>query len=335
MRQSLRGRGLRLGGLGAGLLALGACLAFSLWAGTAKVPPEEIYRAFAAFDGSTEHLIVRTVRLPRSLTAILVGSALAIAGAIMQGITRNPLASPGILGVNAGAAFAVVVATFALGISSLQAYAVFAFAGAGLTAVSVYLLGSMAPGGLTPLNLTLAGAVLAAFLGSVTSGLLIVSQQTLDTIRFWMAGSLAGRDLALVEQALPYLAVGLGVALVLGRHITALSLGEEVAQGLGQRTTGIKLAAAASVMLLAGSSVALAGQIGFVGLVVPHIVRAIAGVDYRWLLPYAGLFGAILLLVADASTRVAFPEQELPVGLVTPLIGGPMLIYLIRTKVRR
>lgn len=318
-----------------GLLILLLCFFASLAVGAADISLGSIYTAFTAFDGSTEHLIIRTVRLPRSLIATFVGAALAVAGAIMQGITHNPLASPSILGVNAGAAFAVVVATFIFGSSSLSVYAWFAFLGAGITAVMVYLLGSLGRGGLTSLNLTIAGAALTAFISSVTSGILIISQRTLEEIRFWIAGSIAGRELDLFMQVLPYLGVGLLLAFALGRQITTLSLGEDVAKGLGQQTAWVKIAAAVSVVLLAGGSVAIAGPIGFIGLIIPHMSRFLVGVDYRWILPYAPMLGAILLLVADTCARIVIQPQELPVGLVMPLIGAPFFIYLIRSKVKR
>ena len=318
-----------------GLLILLLCFFASLAVGAADISLGSIYTAFTAFDGSTEHLIIRTVRLPRSLIATFVGAALAVAGAIMQGITHNPLASPSILGVNAGAAFAVVVATLIFGSSSLSVYAWFAFLGAGITAVMVYLLGSLGRGGLTSLNLTIAGAALTAFISSITRGILIISQRTFEEIRFWIAGSIAGRELDLFMQVLPYLGVGLLLAFALGRQITTLSLGEDVAKGLGQQTAWVKIAAAVSVVLLAGGSVAIAGPIGFIGLIIPHMSRFLVGVDYRWILPYAPMLGAILLLVADTCARIVIQPQELPVGLVMPLIGAPFFIYLIRSKVKR
>ena len=318
-----------------GIVFLLMCLAASMALGVADIGPGEVYRALAASDGSTEHLIIRTVRLPRSLTALLVGSAVAVAGAIMQGLTRNPLADPGILGINAGAAFAVVMGVFFFNTASLSLYAGFALVGAAVAAVSVYGLGSLGRGGLTPLNLTIAGAALTALVSSLTTAILILSQRTLEEIRFWLAGSVAGRDMALVMQVLPYLAVGLVLGLALGKQLTTLSLGESVAQGLGQNTLWIKGAAAVSVVLLAGGSVAIAGPIGFVGLIVPHIVRFWAGADYRWILPYAALTGAIVLLLADIAARLVIQPQELPVGIMMPIIGAPFFVYLVKSRVKR
>ncbi len=307
----------------------------SLNFGAADISVAEIYGSIFQFDGSTEQLVIRTVRLPRSLIALVVGSALAVAGSLMQGITGNPLASPAILGVNAGAAFAVVLATLIGGGASLNLYAGFALLGAGLTAVLVYGFASLSRGGASPLNLTLVGASFTAFLASMTSGILIVSQQTLDQIRFWLAGSVAGRDLDLLLQVLPYLVVGLLLSLSLGKQITLLSLGQDMAQGLGQNTLVIKILAAVCVLLLAGGSVAIAGPIGFVGLIVPHMTRFLVGTEYRWILPYAAAMGGILLLWADILARLLIQPQELPVGLVMPLLGAPFFIYLIRAKVKR
>jgi len=321
-------------GVAIALLVLLLIFISNLAFGAANIPLEEVTRAFFANEGSTEHLIIRTVRLPRSLIAMFVGAALAVSGAIMQGITGNPLASPTLLGVTAGASLAVVVTTFVLQGVGLSLYVWFAFLGAAATAVTVYFLGSRGRGGLTPVKLILAGAALTAFLSSLTNGILIISQQTLDEIRFWLAGSLAGRDLELFWQVLPYFSLGLLLAFALGRQLTMLSLGEDVAKGLGQRTVLVKIMAVVSVVLLAGSSVAIAGPIGFIGLVIPHITRTLIGVDYRWLLPYAAIFGSILLLLADLCARLVFQPQEIPVGLVMPLLGAPFFIHLVRSRVK-
>lgn len=317
------------------VVILSLCLVASVSFGAADIRLGTIYEAFTAFDNSPNHLIIRTVRMPRSIIALLVGAALAVAGAIMQGLTRNPLADPGILGIEAGAALAVVAAVFLLGSASLTVYTWFALLGAAAAAVTVYFLGSMGRDGLTPLKLTIAGAALAALFSSLTTGILILSQPTVDEIRFWLAGSLAGRDLNLLLQVLPYLVVGLLAAFALGRQITTLSLGEDIAKGLGQRTVWVKAAAAIIVVVLAGSSVAIAGPIGFIGLVIPHVVRFFVGVDYRWILPYAAVCGAILLVLADIGARVLIRPQELPVGVMTALAGAPFFIYLARWKVKR
>lgn len=319
--------------MGGGLLLI--CLIYSVTLGARNIPLITIMQSFTAFDRSFDHLVIQTVRLPRSLMAITVGAALAVAGALMQGLTRNPLAETGILGIEAGGALAVVVTLFLFGSSSLTVYAAVAFLGAAIAAVTVYGLGSLGPGGATPLNLTIAGAVITALIASITTGILIVSQQTLEEIRFWLAGSLAGRDFALFLHILPLILVGLGLGLLLGKQITTLSLGEDVARGLGQKTTWIKGLTAISVVLLAGSSVAIAGPIGFVGLIVPHMVRFFIKTDYRWILPYSAIFGAILLLGSDIAARVLLKPQELPVGVMTALLGAPVFVYLAKRKITR
>jgi iron complex transport system permease protein len=214
-------------------------------------------------------------------------------------------------------------------------YALFAFAGAALTASAVYALGSLGRGGPTPLKITVAGAALTALLSALTTAMLLLSQRTLEEVRFWLAGSLAGRDLALLMQAAPYLLAGLALALALGRRITTLSLGDDVARGLGQRTGWVKALAALATVLLAGGAVAVAGPIGFIGLVIPHLVRMLVGVDYRWILPYAALAGAIFLVFADLAARLLLRPIELPVGIMTALIGGPFFVYLVRWRVKR
>lgn len=319
-------------GLGMGILLLGLCFLTSILLGAADISPLTVWQSLTQFDGSTNHLIIRTVRLPRAIMAVVIGAALAVAGAITQGLTRNPLAAPDILGINVGAALAMVLAIF-LGIGSGAVG--FAFIGSAIAAVTVYWLGSMGRSGLTPLKLVIAGAALSYLLGSITTGVLILSQRTLDEIRFWLAGSLAGQDIASLLPVLPYICVGLIGSLALGRQLTLLSLGEDVAQGLGLQTVWVKIAAAVTVVLLAGSSVALAGPIGFVGLVVPHIVRFGVGVDYRWILPYAMITGGILLSIADIAARLIIRPQELPVGIMTALVGAPFFIYLARSRIKR
>lgn len=323
-------------GLGGGCVILLACLMAGITWGAADIDPATVWQALTHFDGSTNHLIIRTVRLPRAIMAVVIGAALAVAGAIVQGLTRNPLASPDILGIEAGAAFAIVVAVFRFGSSPSSLASIgFAFAGAAIVAVLVYWLGSLGRYGLTPMRLIIAGAALSYLVTSLTTSVLILSQRTLDEIRFWLAGSLAGKDLETLLQILPYVGVGLAMAIALSRQLTILALGEDVAQGLGLRTAWIKAAAATAVVLLAGSAVALAGPIGFIGLVVPHMTRFLVGVDYRWILPYSALLGGILLSLADLAARVIIQPQELPVGIMTALVGAPFFIYLARSQVTR
>lgn len=329
------GHSLKLLGLGVGIVLLMGCLLFSITFGAADIDPSAIWQALTAFDGSTNHLIITTVRLPRTLIALIVGAALAVSGSLMQGLTRNALAEPRILGISSGATLAVVFATFLLGNAHIQLYTWAAFAGGTIAAIAVYTLGSVGRSGMTPLKLILAGAVLDYLMTALTTGILILNQRTLDEVRFWLAGSVAGRDLNVLLQVLPYILIGLVLAFSMGKQITALTLGEDVAKGLGLRTGWVKAIAAAVAVLLASSAVALAGPIAFVGLVIPHFVRFFVGVDYRWLLPYAAIWGAILLSLADLAARLVIKPQELPVGIMTALVGAPFFIYLARSKVKR
>ncbi len=323
-----------------GLVALLGVLVFvavsSIAFGAANITLATVLQAVFNFDAaSTQHVIIRTLRVPRAAVAVVVGAALAVAGAVMQGWTRNPMADTGILGIETGAALGVVSAVFFLKIASLPMYALFAFVGATVTAAAVFGLGSLGRGGPTPLKLTIAGAGLSALLASLTTGMLIFKQRTLEEVRFWLAGSVAGRDINLLYQALPYLVIGLVIALALGRQITTLSLGEDVAMGLGQSTGWVKGLCALAVVMLAGASVAVAGPIGFVGLVIPHMVRFAIGVDYRWVLPYSALTGAIFLLLCDVVARLLARPAEMPVGIMTALIGGPFFVWLVRWRAKR
>lgn len=310
--------------------ALVVAVAASLGVGSVRIGTATVLGALTSFDGSNEHLIVRTLRLPRTLIGIGVGAALAVAGTVMQAVTRNPLASPAILGVNAGAAFAIVTAVFVLGVVNPSLYVWCAFAGALGTAVLVYAVGSVGPGGASPVKLALAGAVVTALFGSWISAILVLDQRTLDEVRFWLAGSLAGGDPDVFWQVTPFLAAGTVASVALARQLNAMSLGEDVAAALGQRTALVRGAAAVTVVLLAGAAVAAAGPIAFVGLAVPHAVRAVSGPDHRWLLPYAALAGPILLLAADVVGRVVARPSELQVGIVTALVGAPVLIHIVR-----
>lgn len=316
------------------MMALALCVVAlaSLALGSAELELGAVIRAFTAFDGSNGHLIVIELRLPRTLIGLGVGAALALAGCVMQGVTRNPLAEPGILGVNAGASLAVVIAIALLGVAHPAGYVWFALAGAAVASVLVYALGSVGRGGAAPMQLALAGAVLAALLTSLTSAILVLDANTLDQFRFWAVGSIAGRDLGVLIAVLPFLLGGGVLALVSGRQLNALSLGDDVARSLGQRVGLVRLAMAVSVVLLAGGAVAAAGPIAFVGLAVPHAARALVGPDYRWLVPYAALLGPSLLLASDILGRILARPGEVQVGIMTALIGAPVLIWLVRQR---
>lgn len=322
-------------GLIVGVVLLLMMLVAGIMLGAAEISPQTVLDAIFQYDESLfEHLIIQTVRLPRVLAGAMVGASLAVAGAIMQGVTRNPLASPGILGVNAGAAFAVVMAVYVLGNIPLSTYAGFAMIGATVAAAVVYGLGSMGRNGATPLRLTLAGVIMTSFTSSFTTAILISDRDTLDQIRFWTVGSLAGRDFPLLTQTAPWMIVGMIGALLLARQITTISLGDDIAAGLGQNTIIVKALAALMVVFLAGGAVALAGPVGFVGLVAPHVVRFLVGVDYRWILPYSALTGALLVIGGDLVARIIIRPLELPVGVMMALIGAPFFVYLARWRVK-
>ncbi|HEY8583683.1 MAG TPA: iron chelate uptake ABC transporter family permease subunit [Capillimicrobium sp.] len=324
--------GRRAVGLALALVALAVAVASSLAFGSLSIPLDDVVRAFTAPDGSDAQVVVTELRVPRTIVGALVGAALGAAGALMQGVTRNPLADPGILGINAGAALAVVIAISAFGVSSVGIYAAFAMVGAGITAVLVFALGGSGRGGATPVKLALAGAVLAALLVSVTSAVLVFETDTLDEFRFWIVGSIAGRDTSVALGVLPFIAVGMLIALVAGRWLNALALGDDVATALGQRVALARGLSALGFVLLAGGAVAAAGPIAFIALTVPHVARAICGPDYRWIVPYSIVLGATLLLGADVLGRLVARPGELEVGVVSAVIGAPFFIWLIRRR---
>ncbi|MYL62503.1 iron chelate uptake ABC transporter family permease subunit [Bacillus hwajinpoensis] len=293
------------------------------------------WRAFTQFDGSNAHIIIIENRVPRALIGAAVGASLAVAGALMQAITRNPLASPSILGVNAGASFVIVIAVTFFSVSSLTTFSWLAFLGAAFASILVYVLGSLGREGLTPMKLTLAGAAMAAMFSSLTQGMLVLNEKALEDVLFWLAGSIEGRSLAMLYSVLPYIGVGLIGALLISTKINTLVIGEDVAKGLGQRTLLVKAGAALFIVFLAGGSVAVAGPIGFIGIVVPHVARFFTGPDYRWVIPYSAILGAILLLSADIAARYVILPLEAPVGVLTAVIGTPFFIYIARREFKQ
>ncbi len=286
--------------------------------------------AFTHNNGSNEHIIIQTVRLPRALIASAAGACLGIAGVLMQTLTKNPLASPGTFGINAGAGFAVVVAMTLFSVNSLQAFSGLAFFGSAVAAFSVYAIGSFGREGLTPMKLTLAGAAMSAMFSSFTQGLLVLDEAMLDQVLFWLAGSVQGRKLEILVSVLPYIGAGWIGSLIIAGKMNILAMGEDVAKGLGVNTVFLKIAIGIIVILLAGGSVAVAGPIGFVGIVVPHITRSIVGIDHRWVIPFSAVLGAILLLASDIAARYVFMPSEVPVGVMTAIIGTPFFIYIAR-----
>jgi ABC-type Fe3+-siderophore transport system permease subunit len=313
-------------------LLVAACLA-SIAVGTRSIGLGEVWRALLDSDlTSEEAVIVRQLRVPRTVLGLLVGLALGVSGALMQGHTRNPLGDPGLLGVTAGASLAVVGAIALLGITSPSGYVWFAFLGALAGTVLVYAIGSAGRGGGTPVTLALAGAALSALLYGLVRAVLVSDQQTLDSFRFWVVGSLAGRGSDVAWQVGPFILLGLLLALANSPALNLLGLGEDVARGLGQRIWLARLVGLTAITLLCGAATAACGPIAFVGLVVPHAVRAVTGPDHRWLIPCAGLAGAVLLLTADVVGRVVVRPGELQVGIVLALLGAPFFIALVRSR---
>jgi iron complex transport system permease protein len=332
-RRSLLASGwTRAGGLLVALAVLAAVVLCSIAFGSKSIAPGTVWQALVEGDGSNDHLIVRELRVPRTLLGLGVGMALGLAGALMQGVTRNPLADPGILGVDAGAALAVVVAIYSFDVTDIAGYVWFAFVGAGVASVAVYLLGSMGRGGATPVKLALAGAALSALLRSLTSAVLLLDVQTLDQYRFWVAGSLAGRPPEVVQQVTPFLVAGVVLALLSARSLNTLSLGDDVARSLGQRVHLARGVSALAIVVLCGAATAAAGPIAFVGLTVPHVARAICGPDYRWILPWSLVLAPTLLLGADVLGRVVARPGEVQVGIVTAFLGAPFFIALVRRR---
>lgn len=280
--------------------------------------------------GSLEHLVIHTERLSRTVTALIVGAGLAIAGVLMQTLTRNPLASPSILGINAGAMFFVVAGATLFSLTSPSELVWAAFAGAALAAFLVYFLGQEAGRGISPVRTVLAGVAVTALFVSFAQGLLILNQDRFESILFWLAGSVSGRELDAVLPLLPLFGLAMLLALLLCRQLNLLGLDDEVIRGLGLNVGQVRLLVGIVVIVLAGTSVAMAGLIGFVGLIVPHMARGIFGTDHRWLLPMAAILGATLLLAADTVARMIIPPQEIPVGVMTALLGTPLFLHLAR-----
>lgn len=315
-------------GLPAALAATVAVVAgagvLSLLVGARAVP------LAAVWDGAHPLHAVVEARLDRTLLGLAVGAALGLAGALMQGLTRNPLADPGILGVNAGATFAMVVGMTALGAATMTQFLPLAFAGAAVAALVVQAVASLGRDGATPMKLAVTGAALTAGLSSWTTGLLLADRKTMESFRFWQVGTVAGRGTDVLLTGLPFLVVGLLLAVVGARVLNALALGDDLARGLGRRTTRDRLVVALAIVLLAGTATAMAGPIAFVGLVVPHVVRSFVGPDHARVLPFSALAGAALVVLADTVGRVVLPPAEVQAGIMAAVVGVPVFVALVR-----
>ncbi|MFI0895809.1 FecCD family ABC transporter permease [Streptomyces sp. NPDC020983] len=322
----------RTGWMAAAAVALLLAVLLSLAVGSRAIPPGQVLDALLHGGTSQNAEVVRSLRVPRTVIGIMVGAALAVAGVVMQGVTRNPIAEPGILGVSQGASLGVVCAIAYAGVGTLSGYVWFAFAGAGAAAVAVYAIAARGRGGASPVKLALAGAAMNAFLTSIVSGVLTTDAQTLETYRFWQVGSLSGRDSHIIGMIWPFLVAGLLLVLAMARGLDALALGEDVAKGLGQNVALLRLLGALGATVLTGAAVAAAGPIAFVGLAVPHLARALVGTAHRWVLPMAALLGPVMILVPDVVGRIVFPPSEVPVAVMTALIGVPFLVALVRRR---
>lgn len=316
-----------------GALTLAALLHVGI--GARFVAPADALRAIVAYDPANfDHQVIVRLRLPRLLAALLVGASLGLAGAVIQSLTRNPLADPGTIGMNAGAALAVVLSVAFFGLKDTTSFAApwIAATGATIAFGLVMAIGSAGRSGPTPLKLTLAGVAIGALAGSLTSAILVLDEGTLETIRVWRAGNLAGRPLGALVASLAPMAIGATISFLIALRLNALALGDKAAAGLGVGLRGTRLAALAAVALLTGAAVAAVGSIGFIGLVVPHAVKMFVRPDNRLVLPLAALAGAFTLVSADILARTLIAPQEIATGLITALIGAPVFVLLVRTR---
>ena len=316
------------------LVALAVACVLSLLVGARTVPLDAAWQAVLAFDpGSADHVVLAS-RLQRTLAGLAVGVALALAGAGLQGMTRNPLADPGILGLNSGAAAAVATGVYLFSFSSVTQFMAAGFVGAALAAALVYALAAASRTGATPITLAIAGAAVTAGLGSLVHALVILDQGALDRMRLWQVGTLGARDLGDLAAVAPALLIGAVIVLGAARALNALALGDDAAAGLGVHVGRTRVVLGVGIVLLVGAAVSLAGPVGFLGLVVPHAVRLLVGSDHRRLLPLTALLGPVVLLLADVVGRVIAPPAEVQVGVMTALLGVPVFLVLIRTRKR-
>lgn len=317
----------RLGVTGLALVALAATLIGSVAIGSVTLPVPEVLEALGGARQLESHLIIADLRLPRMVAGLVAGLCLAVSGVLLQGATRNPLASPALLGITSGGGFAVVASVAILGLP--PQFAVWAaFAGGAVAAALALTLASSGRDGLSPVRLALSGAIISALFAAWTSALLAINEHTADDVRHWLAGSLAGRDATAVGPLLPLIVAALVGAWLLARPLDSLALGDEAAVGLGQHPTRLRLLAGVIAVALAASAVALAGPIAFVGLAVPHIARALVGSHHRELLVLSAVLGPVLLLGADIIGRVVARPTEVPAGILTALIGAPVLVHI-------
>ncbi|BBI36673.1 FecCD family ABC transporter permease [Cohnella abietis] len=317
------------------LILLGICVIASLVFGSRPVSFHELIDGLFHPDVESYGANVVRKRVSRTIFSLLCGAGLGVSGALMQAVTRNPIADPSILGVNTGASLFVVCGIAFLNISTANQYIWLALAGAAITAVFVFGVGSMGRGGATPIKLVLAGAATSAALSSVVTAIMIPRSYVMDQFRFWQVGSVGSATWSAITTFIPFLVIGMLIAFITAPALNALALGDDVATGLGVRTGTLRLIAALAGVLLCGATTALAGPIGFVGLLATHVIRLIIGPDLRFVIPMSAITGAIILTISDVGGRLILSPGELEVGVVTAFIGAPILIILaMRSKVR-
>lgn len=315
-----------------GLVALLASVAVaSLFVGSGAITPSEVWRALTHGGTDTTALLINDFRVPRMLIGIVVGAALGLAGALIQVVTRNPLADPGILGVNSGAYLAVVIAVTWFGATGVSSYVWWSFLGALLVSAAVYFIGWSRVAGVTPVRLVLAGVAVSYLLNGVSVGITLSNPAVFDKIRYWSAGSLQGRQLDILLGVLPFLVIGILIALVLANSLNAVALGDDLATSLGAHPLRIRIISLLAITLLCGAATAAVGPIAFLGLMAPYIARSVVGPDQRWLIALTAVIAPIIFLLADVLGRVLAPG-EVPVGLVTAFVGAPLLVILIRAS---
>jgi iron complex transport system permease protein len=319
--------------VGAGVLLVLCILSVSF--GVRAVSIDDIFAALAGQDDTLAQAAI-IKRLPRTVLALLVGAALALSGATMQAVTRNPIADPGILGVSNGASLAVVLGLAFVGLTNPYGQMALAIAGAAVAATFVYTVGSLGRGGATPLKLALAGAATSAAFASLISAIMLPRVDLLQAFQSWQIGGVGGADWPRIAITAPVLALGALICFASARGMNSLALGDDMAKGLGEHVFRTRLMSALGAVILAGAATAIAGPIGFVGLVIPHVCRMLIGTDHRWLLPFSAMAGAALLLASDIIGRVIAPSsEEIQVGIITAIIGAPFFIWIVRrTKVR-
>ncbi|MBC2579345.1 iron ABC transporter permease [Clostridium sp. DJ247] len=302
----------------------------SLLLGYIKTSYADLLNTYRNYDNSMEQIVLKTARMPRALTALFIGASLSLSGVLMQTLTKNPMASPGLLGVNSGAAFFMVFAYSFFPSLSQNYLILFSFIGAAMAVVLVYALAGGIRGSINTFDLTLAGAAISAFFISLTQVVLYKDQKTMEEVLYWLTGSVEGRSMESLKIVIPYMIISWIICYLISGKLNIFSLGEEIAKGLGLNIEFIKLQILLLVVVLAGASVAVAGPIALVGLIIPHLTRALVGSEFKWVVPFSIVLGSVFLLLADIGSRFIVYPKDIPVGAVTAIIGAPFFIYIAR-----